>query len=606
MYAVVGPTAGIVAYSVVGVWLQGSRRRSRDILLVDAEGGVSQEASLGTVGEPNDEFGSYPIADTEPGLRFLPYPDTDAQATRFIERSRGEFDAIVVVCGSSRHTAEWLSTADGVIVSSGGSRELAETFKRVERLGGTGRIILAPMGRLKLPNGSSGYPVFKLPSLRHAAFRQEERMGPFAALTDNEASKAFGGLLEELLAAAERPDPETQRDNFSRLRKEATTKPEDTSGTSHPSHRGATRDEESGRSSGRLSADEIVEKMRRGAQKSGDLDPDGPPEPESGPEPVRTRLEALKSSLAVLLDGRLGRGGSDRESDRDAGTDSVQELERRLKLSLRETAVDGVSRVGVGSPKGGVGKSSVAYALAGSVAYYTNLRVCLVDADPNFGSMRLLVPRPVEHSVVSLANAADEVQGLSDIRAHVAQNERMRLDIVLGPEQASDMARLDDLGEAYSRIDSVLSKFYDLVVYDLGLGFRDPAIRRVLSLSDELLFVTDSEVIPNAMLSDAIQYVEKLGVDLERTTLVLNHRLPASDESAQATQVRDAHTSVLRRVTEVPYDAWMSQLLNQRSFHIEDLSAPTRLGILTTVAACLEGLRNNRRSSDKVVVRNGD
>ena len=294
------------------------------------------------------------------------------------------------------------------------------------------------------------------------------------------------------------------------------------------------------------------------------------------------------------------RGADNPPNNGPAKASSPEALERRLRASLRETTVGGFSRVCVGSPKGGVGKSSMAYAVAGAVAYYTNLRVCLVDADPNFGSTRLLVPTPVERSVVSLAEAADEIGSLSELRQYVSQNEQMRLDVVLGPERAHEITRFEDLGEAYGRIDAVLSRFYDLVVYDLGLGFRDPAIRRVVGLCNELIFVSDSEVVPNAMLADAVQYVANLGVDLGRTTLVINHRLPPSDESTAAEQVRTAHQASLRRVTEVPYDARMSQMLNRRSFHVEELDNPTRMGVLTTVAACLEGLREAKTGSKAV------
>ena len=307
--------------------------------------------------------------------------------------------------------------------------------------------------------------------------------------------------------------------------------------------------------------------------------------------PPSGRGRADRQTTAPTGVGHAAHAAGGPRNDGPAKASSPEALERRLRASLRETTVGGFSRVCVGSPKGGVGKSSMAYALAGSVAYYTNMRVCLVDADPNFGSTRLLVPAPVERSVVSLAEAADEIGSLSELRRYVSQNEQMRLDVVLGPERAHEITRFEDLGEAYGRIDAVLSKFYDLVVYDLGLGFRDPAIRRVLGLCNELIFVSDSEVIPNAMLADAIQYVANLGVDLGRTTLVLNHRLPPSDESAAAEQVRTAHQASLRRVTEVPYDARMSQMLNRRAFHVEDLDVLTRLGVLTTVAACLEGLR---------------
>ena len=108
---------------------------------------------------------------------------------------------------------------------------------------------------------------------------------------------------------------------------------------------------------------------------------------------------------------------------------------------------------------------------------------------------------------------------------------------------------------------------------------------------DQLLFVSDSEVIPNAMLKDAITYVANVGVDLSRTTLAVNHRLPSTDESASTEALKTAHRSAVRQVTEIPYDPEMSQLLNQRAFHIEELSGPTRLGMLTTVAACIKGIK---------------
>lgn len=332
--------------------------------------------------------------------------------------------------------------------------------------------------------------------------------------------------------------------------------------------------------------------------------------------PLRAALRNVTASVRGALSGALTSARTDAQAPEDARNHTPaalteppppskhlppDELESRLKISLRETSVGNiVARVGVGSPKGGVGKSSVAYAVAGSLAYYTNMRICLVDADPNFGSTRLLVPRPIDHSVVSLARDAHTLRGFSDLRGYVTQNEHMRLDVVVGPQHAYEMASFEDLGAAYQRIDEVLSRYYDLIVYDLGLGFRDPAIRSVLALCNELLFVTDSEVIPNAMFADAIQYVENLGVDLSRTTLVLNHRLPPADESAATGQVRSAHANMLRRVTEVPYDPAMSQLLNRRAFHIEALSQRTRLGILTTLAAVLEGLRSSASSGERV------
>lgn len=312
---------------------------------------------------------------------------------------------------------------------------------------------------------------------------------------------------------------------------------------------------------------------------------DYPYEEPSSKEPAASGIGSAISAFARRLTGERNRVAEAPPQE------SPQEVERRLKLSLRETGVRDFCRVCFGSPKGGVGKSSLAYAVACALSDGTNLRVALVDADPNFGATRFLVPRPIRNSVLDLAEDADELQRLADLREYVSQNERMGLDVILNPVEAAQIAYVEDLADAYERIDSVLSRFYDLVIYDLGLGFRDPAIRRVLSLSDELIFVSDAEVIPNAQLSDALRYVEGLGVDLSRTTLAINHRLPTSHESAPTPEIRANHASCVRRVTEVPYDPAFSRSLNTRAFHIDQLDLPTRHGVLTTAGAALEGLR---------------
>lgn len=321
-------------------------------------------------------------------------------------------------------------------------------------------------------------------------------------------------------------------------------------------------------------------------------------------------LRKLAGAVSALSD-RL-RGGSASVHDAAARathpqpgssgylTDSAdlteEQWERELKLSLREAELGDVARVCIGSPKGGIGKSSLAYAFAGAVARYTNLRVALVDVDPNFGSLRTLVPRPIQASVLDLAYEANEIKGLSQIRNYVAKNDRMGLDVVLGPTEEYELAAIEDLGAVYKAADAVLSDLYNVVVYDMGVGFRDPAIREVLAFCDEFVLAVDAEQVTNTMVSRAIKYLETLQVGLSRntTTLVINHLCPPEEESARATYIREAHSSLIDRITEIPYDPLMSQLLNDRSFDIEDLSTRTRLRVLITVGAFLKGLGDNR------------
>lgn len=334
-------------------------------------------------------------------------------------------------------------------------------------------------------------------------------------------------------------------------------------------------------------------------------------EKESPPESAYPRgssgapasIKAAISSFVQRLSSKRPSTPGGKETTETARTESPEQVERELKRSLRETTINGFCRLAIGSHKGGVGKSSMAYGVAGAISYGTNLRVCLVDCDPNVGATRYMVPRPVENSVLDLAENADQLSRLADLRAYVSQNERMGLDILLNPLEAAQISNVEDLADAYERVDSVLQQFYDLVIFDLGQGFRDPAIRRLLELSDELVLVSDSEKIPNAQLPDALNYVEGLGVELSRTTLCINHGRCRSEESEDTTVLRDKHASRLRRITEVEYDPEFSQLLNDRSFHPSQLALETRLGVLTTAGAALEGLRRDAatRAYEKVI-----
>lgn len=271
---------------------------------------------------------------------------------------------------------------------------------------------------------------------------------------------------------------------------------------------------------------------------------------------------------------------------------SEEAVEERITLALRETTIEGFARIAVGSPKGGVGKSSLAYAVAGFIAYYTNIRVCLVDADPEFGATRMMVPRPIPFSIVDIARDADRLHRLSDIRGYIAQNERMRVDVALNPPRMADKGAMGDLPAAYERIDEVLGRVYDLVIYDLGIGFSHPQIQKILSFSDELLLVGDSEVVSNAIFDDALDYLRNFGLDLKkRGALCINHRNAPVDESAATAAAKAAYRDEVAHMPEVPYDAAFSQLLNRRAMHPEDLTPKTRLGVLTTAASCLAILR---------------
>ena len=331
------------------------------------------------------------------------------------------------------------------------------------------------------------------------------------------------------------------------------------------------------------------------------------------PRPANSAPTGIKEAIQGFVErisgkrqapsGNASGVSSEAEEARGPTEENPQEIEREVLRSLRDTGIEGFCRLAFGSPKGGVGKSSIAYAVAGAIAYFTNLRVCLVDCDPDFGATRYMVPHPLDYSVLDLAEDAEKLERLADLRGYVSQNKHMGLDILLNPVQAAQISTVEDLARAYERVDGVLQQFYDLVVFDLGSGFRDEAIRRLLSLSDELVLVSDSEKIPNGQLPDALNYVEGLGIDLARTTLCINHGRRPSEESEDTAELRRRHSHRLRSITEVEYDPDFSRLLNDREFHPASLALMTRLGVLTTAGVSLQGLRRDayQRAREKVI-----
>ena len=340
VYAVAGPTAGTVAYNVAGLLAQATKDERVRTLLVDADGYVSRQILSGIARQASDnlvsdggDLDSYLIHDTSSGLRALVHPEqVDLSADEIIERLRGEFDAVIVACGDSKYGEEWLRAADRAVVSAAGSNALQSVLDRVAQSKPLESLILAPMGRAQVTKKArEEHQTFELPSRKTKSFEESENSGEFATLIDASVGRAFDPLLKEMLKPAEKAGNEDEALVLESDEATGQTEEEVTKIPSSASRSASDTEELSDTGTDNmLSADDVVERMRRGARHLDDLGEREAPKPPGFMERVLDFAKsywyypvgfvvgvALIFFLATGLNGLFG--GEDTAGVRDTG-----------------------------------------------------------------------------------------------------------------------------------------------------------------------------------------------------------------------------------------------------------------------------------------------
>ena len=169
-----------------------------------------------------------------------------------------------------------------------------------------------------------------------------------------------------------------------------------------------------------------------------------------------------------------------------SGFDLTTIVRKTHELRSAQSTREGSMMISLFSPKGGVGRTTIAYNLA--VALAADHRVCLVDGSLQFSDLRGLLRVPA--TAPSIVNLPTDRIREADV-ADVAWKDPSGVDILLAPPRVemAEMVTVRDLEKSLS----ILRQLYQFVVIDTRAGLGD----------DVLVFLDASDLILQVLTYDS-------------------------------------------------------------------------------------------------------
>jgi len=183
----------------------------------------------------------------------------------------------------------------------------------------------------------------------------------------------------------------------------------------------------------------------------------------------------------------------------------------------RETDRPSGKLVTVFSPKGGVGKTTIAANLAVALAGRDSLRVCLVDLDLGFGDIAItlqLFPARTIADTVALESELD-----FSVLEPLLTPHRRGFSTLVAPVQPD--ARDSIPASLVGRILSILKGNFDIVIVDTSPAF-DEHVLQAFDETDELILLTTLDVPTLKNVKIACETLDLLNFPKARRHLVLN------------------------------------------------------------------------------------
>jgi pilus assembly protein CpaE len=179
--------------------------------------------------------------------------------------------------------------------------------------------------------------------------------------------------------------------------------------------------------------------------------------------------------------------------------------------------------ISVVSPKGGVGKTTVATNLAVGLARTAPLSTVIVDLDVQFGDVASALNLDPEHTLLDVVRGP-AVQDSMVLKTFLTQHQT-GLYAVCGPTSPADA---DDITAAdVAQLLKTLASEFRYVVVDTAPGLDDHALAAI-DQADELVTLTSLDVPGVRGLRKELNILRDLGLNLEKRHVVVNFADPRS------------------------------------------------------------------------------
>ena len=199
--------------------------------------------------------------------------------------------------------------------------------------------------------------------------------------------------------------------------------------------------------------------------------------------------------------------------------------------------------VAVFSPKGGVGRTTVAVNLAVAAATDLGKKVVLVDGSFQFGDVGVLLNlNPKNKSIADLAPELDQAGHEVESIDTFVINHSAGIRVLLAPP-SPEMAELIK-PDGVRRVIDALRMTHDLVVVDCTAFFNETTLA-ILDAADTILTMLSLEITSIKNMRLFLEVADQLGYEGGKVRLVLNRA-----DSALGIRVTDVEHSIGRKVDE--------------------------------------------------------
>jgi pilus assembly protein CpaE len=199
--------------------------------------------------------------------------------------------------------------------------------------------------------------------------------------------------------------------------------------------------------------------------------------------------------------------------------------------------------IAIFSPKGGVGRTTVAVNLAVAAATDLGKKVVLVDGSFQFGDVGVLLNlNPKNKSIADLAPELEQAgHDVESIDTFVI-NHSAGIRVLLAPPspEMAELIRPDGV----KRVIEALRLTHDLVIVDCTSFFNDTTLA-ILDAADTILTMLSLEITSIKNMRLFLEVADQLGYEGGKVRLVLNRA-----DSALGIKVTDVEHSIGRKVDE--------------------------------------------------------